>query len=85
MLALQKRHALRDSVGSKKSKTRVMHYRSARRAICDSDLHFYNDVIPEMETGDVMRPGERSWRLRTGNSKLRVGERVIVPLHHLVW
>jgi threonine dehydrogenase-like Zn-dependent dehydrogenase len=28
--------------------------------ICDSDLHIYNNVIPEMEMGDVMRPGDSS-------------------------
>ena len=31
-------------------------------AICDFDLDIYNDVIPEMEMGDVMRLGERSSR-----------------------
>ncbi len=53
-------------------------------AICNSGLHIYNDVIPEMEMGDIMRPGE-VLEVGAGNSKLKVGERVIVPLHHLVW
>lgn len=67
-----------------KNQTRVMPLSKGLPAICNSGLHIYNDVIPEMEMGDIMRPGEVV-EVGAGNSKLKVGERVIVPLHHLVW
>jgi hypothetical protein len=36
-------------------------------AICSSDLHIYNGVIPEMESGDVRRRAGLNDRLGAGN------------------
>src|SRR3954469_23420585 len=50
-------------------------------AICGSDLHIYNGVIPEMEKGDVI--GHETMgevvEVGSGNAKLKVGDRVVVP------
>jgi threonine dehydrogenase-like Zn-dependent dehydrogenase len=50
-------------------------------AICGSDLHIYDGVIPEMEKGDVI--GHETMgevvAVGSGNSKLKVGDRVVVP------
>src|SRR5690349_5534721 len=50
-------------------------------AICGSDLHIFNGVIPEMEKGDVI--GHETMgevvEVGRGNSKLKVGDRVVVP------
>jgi threonine dehydrogenase-like Zn-dependent dehydrogenase len=50
-------------------------------AICGSDLHIYNGVIPEMENGDVI--GHEAMgevvEVGRGNTKLKVGDRVVVP------
>ncbi len=50
-------------------------------AICGSDLHLYDDVIPGMKSGDVLGHefmGEVV-EVGPGNQKLKVGERVVVP------
>ncbi|OBV37202.1 zinc-dependent alcohol dehydrogenase [Janthinobacterium psychrotolerans] len=50
-------------------------------AICGSDLHLYNGVVPAMEQGDILGHefmGEVV-ALGAGVSKLTVGERVVVP------
>ncbi len=50
-------------------------------AICGSDLHIYDGVIPSMERGDVV--GHEAMgevvEVGAGNSKLKVGDRVVVP------
>jgi threonine dehydrogenase-like Zn-dependent dehydrogenase len=50
-------------------------------AICGSDLHIYNGVIPEMERGDVI--GHETMgevvEVGRGNTKFKVGDRVVVP------
>jgi threonine dehydrogenase-like Zn-dependent dehydrogenase len=50
-------------------------------AICGSDLHLYDGFIPAMEDGDIMGHefmGEVV-EVGSGNGKLRVGDRVVVP------
>jgi threonine dehydrogenase-like Zn-dependent dehydrogenase len=50
-------------------------------AICGSDLHLFNGVIPSMEKGDVV--GHETMgevvEVGAGNDKLKVGDRVVVP------
>jgi threonine dehydrogenase-like Zn-dependent dehydrogenase len=50
-------------------------------AICGSDLHIYNGVIPEMEKGDVIGHETMGEVVEVGsaNKKLKVGDRVVVP------
>jgi threonine dehydrogenase-like Zn-dependent dehydrogenase len=50
-------------------------------AICGSDLHIYDGVIPEMETGDVIGHETMGEVVEVGsaNTKLKVGDRVVVP------
>jgi threonine dehydrogenase-like Zn-dependent dehydrogenase len=45
-------------------------------AICGSDLHLYNGVMPDMHSGDIM--GEVV-EVGKDNKRLKVGERVVVP------
>jgi threonine dehydrogenase-like Zn-dependent dehydrogenase len=50
-------------------------------AICGSDLHLYDGYIPEMHKGDILGHefmGEVV-EVGTGNKKLKVGDRVVVP------
>jgi len=50
-------------------------------AICGSDLHLYNGVIPTMKAGDVLGHefmGEVV-EVGKGNTKLAIGDRVVVP------
>jgi threonine dehydrogenase-like Zn-dependent dehydrogenase len=50
-------------------------------AICGSDLHLYDGYIPEMKNGDILGHefmGEVV-EVGSGNKKLKVGDRVIVP------
>ncbi|HEX2660894.1 MAG TPA: zinc-dependent alcohol dehydrogenase, partial [Polyangia bacterium] len=50
-------------------------------AICGSDLHLYNGLIPSMEKGDVLGHefmGE-VMEIGPGVKKLKVGDRVVVP------
>jgi len=50
-------------------------------AICGSDLHIFNGIIPRMESGDVI--GHETMGevvdVGSGNKKLKVGDRVVVP------
>lgn len=50
-------------------------------AICGSDLHIFDGVIPQMKSGDVI--GHETMgevvEVGSGNSKLKVGDRVVVP------
>ncbi|MBV9736204.1 MAG: glutathione-dependent formaldehyde dehydrogenase [Acidisphaera sp.] len=50
-------------------------------AICGSDLHLYDGVIPSMKSGDVL--GHETMgevvEVGSGNTKLRKGDRVVVP------
>ena len=50
-------------------------------AICGSDLHFYDGVIPSMESGDVVGHEAMGEVMEVGseNKKLKVGDRVVVP------
>ena len=50
-------------------------------AICGSDLHLYNGLMPTMEAGDILGHefmGEVV-EVGKGNKKLKVGDRVVVP------
>lgn len=50
-------------------------------AICGSDLHLYNHVMPGMQSGDVLGHefmGE-VMEVGAGNKKLKVGDRIVVP------
>ncbi len=50
-------------------------------AICGSDLHIYDGVIPQMEKGDVIGHETMGEVVEVGaaNTKLKVGDRVVVP------
>ena len=50
-------------------------------AICGSDLHIFNGVIPNMESGDVIGHETMGEVVEVGpeNKKLKVGDRVVVP------
>ncbi|MFO1184908.1 MAG: zinc-dependent alcohol dehydrogenase [Bauldia sp.] len=50
-------------------------------AICGSDLHIYNGIIPSMQAGDVMGHETMGVVVDVGSEvkKLRVGDRVVVP------
>ena len=50
-------------------------------AICGSDLHIYNGVMPKMERGDVLGHETMGEVVEVGkeNKKLKVGDRVVVP------
>src|SRR5499426_4474066 len=50
-------------------------------AICGSDLHLYDGVIPTMEAGDVLGHEFMGEVVEVGPAvtNLKVGERVIVP------
>lgn len=50
-------------------------------AICGSDLHLYNGLMPSMQNGDILGHefmGE-VMELGSANKKLRVGDKVVVP------
>jgi threonine dehydrogenase-like Zn-dependent dehydrogenase len=52
-------------------------------AICGSDLHLYDGYIPAMEKGDILGHefmGEVV-DVGSGNTKLKVGDRVVVPFN----
>ena len=50
-------------------------------AICGSDLHLYDGIMPEMRSGDVMGHETMGEVVEVGrdNTKLKVGDRVVVP------
>ena len=50
-------------------------------AICGSDLHIYNGVIPDMESGDVLGHENMGEVVEVGSevSNLKVGDCVVVP------
>jgi len=50
-------------------------------AICGSDLHLYDGLIPTMERGDIMghEPMGEVIELGSGVTNLKVGDRVVVP------
>lgn len=50
-------------------------------AICGSDLHIYNGVIPEMHSGDVLGHETMGEVVEVGKdiASLKVGDRVVVP------
>ena len=50
-------------------------------AICGSDVHLYNDLMPEMHSGDILGHefmGEVV-ELGSAHKKLKVGDKVVVP------
>jgi threonine dehydrogenase-like Zn-dependent dehydrogenase len=52
-------------------------------AICGSDLHLYDGFMPGMEPGDILghETMGRVVEVGRGNSKLQVGDRVVVPFN----
>jgi threonine dehydrogenase-like Zn-dependent dehydrogenase len=50
-------------------------------AICGSDLHIFDGVIPQMKSGDVLGHETMGEVVEVGseNKKLKVGDRVVVP------
>ncbi|PPD15791.1 MAG: glutathione-dependent formaldehyde dehydrogenase [Methylobacterium sp.] len=50
-------------------------------AICGSDLHIFNGVIPGMESGDVLGHETMGEVVEVGkdNKNLKVGDRVVIP------
>ena len=50
-------------------------------AICGSDLHIFDGVIPSMETGDILGHETMGEVVELGadNKKLKMGDRVVVP------
>lgn len=52
-------------------------------AICGSDLHLYDGLIPTMKSGDVLGHEFMGEVLEVGpeNHKLKKGDRVVVPFH----
>jgi threonine dehydrogenase-like Zn-dependent dehydrogenase len=50
-------------------------------AICGSDLHIFDGVIPQMKSGDVIGHETMGEVVEVGaeNKKLKVGDRVVVP------
>lgn len=50
-------------------------------AICGSDLHVFNGVIPSMQSGDVLGHETMGEVVAVGaeNNKLKIGDRVVVP------
>jgi threonine dehydrogenase-like Zn-dependent dehydrogenase len=50
-------------------------------AICGSDLHLFNGIIPEMKSGDVLGHENMGEVVEVGaeNRALKVGDRVVVP------
>ena len=50
-------------------------------AICGSDLHLYDGVMPTMESGDILGHETMGEVVEVGseNKKLKVGDRVVVP------
>src|SRR5215213_1494728 len=50
-------------------------------AICGSDLHLFDGIMPTMESGDVLGHETMGEVVEVGkdNRKLRVGDRVVVP------
>ncbi|MBY3345110.1 zinc-dependent alcohol dehydrogenase [Rhizobium laguerreae] len=50
-------------------------------AICGSDLHLFNGVMPDMHSGDIMGHETMGEVVEVGrdNKKLKVGDRVVVP------
>jgi threonine dehydrogenase-like Zn-dependent dehydrogenase len=50
-------------------------------AICGSDLHIFDGLIPSMESGDVLGHETMGEVVEVGNdnTKLKVGDRVVVP------
>ena len=50
-------------------------------AICGSDLHLYDGVMPAMEKGDVLGHEPMGEVVEVGSQvqKLKVGDRVVVP------
>lgn len=50
-------------------------------AICGSDLHIFNGIMPGMETGDVLGHETMGEVVEVGsdNKSLKVGDRIVVP------
>ncbi len=50
-------------------------------AICGSDLHLYNGVIPSMEKGDILGHETMGEVMEVGSmvQKIKVGDRIVIP------
>ena len=56
-------------------------------AICGSDLHLFDNFIPGMMSGDIMGHEFMGEVVEVGkgeHGKLKIGDRVVVPVHHLL-
>ena len=54
-------------------------------AICGSDLHLYDGVIPGVWAGDILGHEFMGRVVETGpKSTLQNGQRVVVPVHYLL-
>jgi len=80
-LAWQERHPLRDRAGSEIQDGRDAIIKVTACAICGSDLHLFDGVMPSMEKGDVLGHETMGEVVDVGpeNKKLKVGDRVVVP------
>jgi threonine dehydrogenase-like Zn-dependent dehydrogenase len=52
-------------------------------AICGSDLHIFDGVIPQMKSGDIVGHETMGEVVEVGseNKALKVGDRVVVPFN----
>src|ERR1700755_2436566 len=80
-LERQERHSLRERPRSQDRAGRDAIIKVTACAICGSDLHLFDGIMPGMEKGDVL--GHETMgevvEVGKGNSKLKVGDRVVVP------
>lgn len=55
--------------------------RVTKTAICGSDLHLYNDLMPMLKKGDILGHEFMGEVVETGPAvkKLKVGDKVVVP------
>jgi len=81
-VARQGRYPLRFRAGSQDRAPARRHHQGYRlRAICGSDLHIFDGVIPQMQSGDVLGHETMGEVVEVGseNKALKVGDRVVVP------
>ena len=81
-LARQGRHALRERARPKIEHPRDAIIKVTACAICGSDLHIYDGVIPQMKSGDVLGHETMGEVVEVGaenTQAAKVGDRVVVP------